>query len=354
MSELLRHERMALGDRLKQLKPQVAERVTREFLDRHPDWVLKYGERAWKFGVEDAQFHIEFLRGAMEGNSVQAFEDYCEWAARVLSSRGIAGGFLVETLTQIEAALRAELSPEEHAVVARIAEAGRVACTRQRARPAQPDSPLALTRSVYQQSILLGARAGSVQIVEEAMRKGAGIFDIYVQVFQEALYEVGRLWESGEVSVSVEHRATAITQFVMAGIYSRALPARPSVPVRQAIVTGVAGEMHQIGANMVADVLENAGWNVEFLGTDAPHAAVVAAVRTQNSHLLCISTTMLFNVPNVIRLIQDARACLPELRVMIGGAAFLARPDLWADIGADGFAPNLTTAIGVADRLVPR
>jgi hypothetical protein len=45
-----------------------------------------------------------------------------------------------------------------------------------------------------------------------------------------------------------------------------------------AIVTGVAGELHQIGANMVADVLENAGWNVEFLGTDAPHTGIVDAV----------------------------------------------------------------------------
>jgi methanogenic corrinoid protein MtbC1 len=104
-------------------------------------------------------------------------------------------------------------------------------------------------------------------------KNGAGVFDIYAQVFQESLYEVGGLWAEGKISVSVEHRATAITQFVMAGIYSHALPVRPSAPPRQAIVTGVAGEMHQIGANMVADVLENAGWNVEFLGTDAPMPA---------------------------------------------------------------------------------
>jgi methanogenic corrinoid protein MtbC1 len=153
-------------------------------------------------------------------------------------------------------------------------EAGRAACDREKIRPAQPDAPLALTRNVYLQSIPIGARACSVQIVEEALQNGAGMFDIYVQVFQESLYEVGRLWAAGKISVSVEHRTTAITQFVMAGIYARALPVRPSTPLRQAIVTGVAGESHQIGANMVADVLENAGWNVEFFGTDAPIAAL--------------------------------------------------------------------------------
>ena len=329
-------------------------RLLRCFLDIHPDWLLKYGERARKFGIEDAQFHIDFLRGAVEASSVQAFEDYCEWAAGLLRSRSIASHFLVENLTQIETALVSGLSPEEHAVVARIMEAGRTACDRDKPRPAQPDTPLALTRNVYLQSILIGAKAGSVQVVEEALQNGAGMFDIYVQVFQESLYEVGRLWETGKISVSVEHRATAITQFVMAGLYSRALPVRPSAPLRQAIVTGVAGELHQIGANMVADVLENAGWNVEFLGTDAPHTGVVDAVLAQHSDLLCISATMLFNVPNVVRLIRDLRARSQKLRVLIGGGAFRAKPDLWMDIGADGFAPNLNTAIEVADRIVSR
>ena len=353
MNGIPQYDRTALGDRLQLLKPQVAEQVTQVFLERHPDWLLRYGEKARKFGIEDAQFHIDFLRGAVEADSIQAFEDYCEWAAGVLKSRAIASHFLVENLTRIETALHSELSSEEQTVVARIMEAGRAACDRDKSRPAQPDTPLALTRNVYLQSILIGARAGSVQIVEEAMQNGAGLFDIYVQVFQESLYEVGRLWAAGSIAVSVEHRATAITQFVMAGIYSRAVPARPSTPLRQAIVTGVAGELHQIGANMVADVLENSGWNVEFLGTDAPHSGIVDAVRAQNSDLLCISATMLFNVPQVVRLIRELRGLYPSLRMLIGGSAFRARPELWGEIGADGFAADLNSAVGVAGRLVP-
>ena len=352
MQDLSQHDRTVLGDRLQQLKPQVAEQVTQVFLERHPEWLLKYGDRARKFGIEDAQFHIDFLRGAVEANSIQAFEDYCQWAAGLLKARSIASRFLVENLTQIETALGSRLSPEAQALVARMLEAGRTACLRESTPATAPDTPLALTQAVYLQSILIGARAGSVQIVEEALRNGAGIFDIYSQVLQESLYEVGKLWEEGKISVSVEHRATAITQFVMAGIYSRTAPVRPSIPPRQAIVTGVAGELHQIGANMVADVLENAGWNVEFLGTDAPHRGIVDAVVAQDSDLLCISATMLFNVPNVISLIRDLRTRSPKLRVLIGGAAFRARPDLWVEIGADGFAPDLRSAVETADRLL--
>jgi methanogenic corrinoid protein MtbC1 len=352
VSELISYDRAALGNRLSQLKAGVSEKVTEVFLERHPDWLLKYGERARKFGIEDARFHIDFLRGAVETGSTHAFEDYCEWAAGLLKSRGIATHFLVENLKQIETVLGPELRAEEQVIVARFMQAGRAACNREKTRAVRPDSALALTRDVYLQSILVGARAGSVQIVEEALRNGAGIFDIYAEVFEASLHEAGRLWAEGEISVSVEHRATAITQFVMAGIYSRAMPVKPSTPLRQAIVTGVAGELHQIGANMVADVLENAGWNVEFLGTDAPHAGIVGAVEAQNSDLLCISATMLFNLPNVIGLIRDVRALSPKLRVLIGGGAFRSRPELREEIGADGFAPDLKTAVEVADRLM--
>jgi len=352
MNELALRERTALGDRLQQLKASAAEKATRMFLESHPDWLAKYGARAWEFGIEDARHHVDFLRGAVEAASVPAFEDYCEWAAGLLRARAIASRFLVESLSQIETVLRSELSPEHQLVVARMMEAGRAACDRETARHTQPDTPLALVRAVYLQSILMGARAASVRIVEEALDAGAGIFDIYTQVFQESLYEIGRLWEGGKITVSVEHRATAITQFVMAAIYSRATPVRPSSPPRRAIITGVAGELHQIGANMVADVLENDGWSVGFLGTDAPHSAIVDALQAEGADLLGISATMLFNVPNVIRLIADVRAVSPNVRVLLGGAAFRSRPGLWAEAGADGFAPDLRTAMEVAGRLL--
>ena len=110
--------------------------------------------------------------------------------------------------------------------------------------------------------------------------------------------------------------------------------------------------MHQIGANMVADVLENDGWDVEFLGTDAPHSGIVDAVRAQEADLLGISATMLFNVPNVIRLIAEVRAVSPKVRVLLGGAAFRLSPGLWVDAGADAFAADLHAAVDVADRLL--
>lgn len=59
MSDFSLADRTALGDRLQALKPGIAEEVTRVFLEAHPDWVARYGDRARRFGIEDAQFHID-------------------------------------------------------------------------------------------------------------------------------------------------------------------------------------------------------------------------------------------------------------------------------------------------------
>ncbi len=65
------------------------------------------------------------------------------------------------------------------------------------------------------------------------------------------------------------------------------------------VVTGVAGELHQIGANLVADAMEAKGWMVRFLGTNLPHSSVLSAVEQSSADILCISTTIVANLPAV-------------------------------------------------------
>jgi methanogenic corrinoid protein MtbC1 len=113
------------------------------------------------------------------------------------------------------------------------------------------------------------------------------------------------------------------------------------------IVTGVEGEMHQVGANMVADVLETQGWDVRFLGTNMPHRGILQAVEEHQCSAIGISVTMLFNVPQVISLIGDLRGRYghENLKIIVGGAAFRSAPRLYEEIGSDGFARDLKATI---------
>jgi methanogenic corrinoid protein MtbC1 len=340
-------ERVVLAEKIRRLKPVVAESVTTEFFKRHPDWLARYGERGRTLGIEDASFHLDFLAGALEAGNVSPFEDYVRWTTRMLGARNIAAHFVAENLQQIESDLVTHLPIAEAEYVAEFLRAGRLACS----EPAGVISPvdgktgLVLTGNLFLQAILKNQRKAAVTIALESLRDGNAPIDIYAEVLQASLYQVGRLWESNRITVAEEHMATAITQYVMARLYPQLPPATQTRG--RILITGVVGEMHQIGANMVADVLESQGFDVRFLGTNLPNIGIVQAIEEHDAAILGISATMLFNIPHVLSLIKDVRAKLGEgsPRIVLGGAAFCSAPSLAHEVGAYGFAKDIRAAV---------
>jgi methanogenic corrinoid protein MtbC1 len=204
---------------------------------------------------------------------------------------------------------------------------------------------LAAERRLYLQAVLRGHRDAALGIVVESHNAGHPVLDLYLKILQPAQYEIGRLWERNVITVAEEHMATAITQFVMARLY-------PLVPQKQQpcrgrmILTGVEGEMHQVGANMVADVVEIHGWEVCFLGTNLPQAGILRVVEEQRPDVVGISATMLFNLPRVRDLIEAVRALpIPRPRIIVGGAAFRTAAGAWREVGADACGLNVEHAI---------
>jgi methanogenic corrinoid protein MtbC1 len=160
--------------------------------------------------------------------------------------------------------------------------------------------------------------------------RGLSVPEVYHDLLQPVQYEIRRLWEANEISVAQEHMATAITQYVIAQLHSR--PSIPSERRGRAVITGVEGELHQIGGNMVADILESAGWDVRFLGSELPHKDILRAVEEHQPQVLGISATMLYNLPKVAALTAETRRHFEsELRVVVGGGAFRASPGAWRD-----------------------
>jgi methanogenic corrinoid protein MtbC1 len=321
----------------------IAERVTEEFLRRNSDWLDRYGERARTAGIEDARFHVQFLSAAVENDSPGAFRDYVRWTTGVLEARRIDRAFLAENLVQVRAALAAALPPEQFAAIDRYF-ALPEPVGQAEASPTDDSSPLALTRRIFVQALLRGERRAAVNIATEALRNGASMPDLYVDVFQEALYEVGRRWERNVISVAQEHMATAVTQFVMAQMYEH-IP--PSAATRgKAVLTGVPGEMHHVGALMVADMLEAHGWEAQYLGSNLPVPSVIGTLRDTTPDVLGISVTMLFNLHHATRLIKEVRELGRPIRIVVGGGAFRVR-QAWRDIGADDYAPDLRSAVSL-------
>jgi methanogenic corrinoid protein MtbC1 len=209
---------------------------------------------------------------------------------------------------------------------------------------AKEDRIAAALRQEYLREILAGKRKTALELIMDAYRGGYAIPGIYMDIFQEALYEIGRLWETNQITVADEHMGTAITQYVMSNLYQyleRADKQRGKV-----VMTGVQGELHQVGANMVADVLEADGWDVMFLGTNVPAEGVIQSIRKHGADLFGISSTMLFNIPKVIELTDAVRKEFGDsVRILLGGGAFKTLQKLPSELGGCSVALNLREAL---------
>lgn len=352
--------RRAIAGRLHANCASIAASVTDEFLERHPDWLDRFPQ-ARERGEEDAGFHLEFLAGAILADEASAFADYARWTCRMLSARGIAPEFLSENLEQVGRAAAAVLDAPDRAIVERFTEEGVAAVEQAQAPPGDESEPredhsddqTRTARSLYLQSVLSGNRRAAVTVALEAVRSGMSVPNVYLEILQPVQYEIGQMWERNEVTVAKEHMATAITQYVVASLYPHL--EIPDASRGNAIVTGVRGELHQLGANMVSDVLEADGWNARFLGTQLPHASVLEAIAEHEPLLVGISATVLSSLQGVVELIDETRATFgSDVRILVGGGAFRANPGSWKSVGADGYGRDLRDAVRVADELVPR
>jgi len=342
-------ERVRLAQKLVSAKQIIAQATTDELFHNHPEWADRYGERGRQFCTADVCFHVQFLAGAIEAGPPEAFGDYSRWAARMLGARGIPAHTLEENLAQLEKHVSMVLLPEECKAVLAFLARGREACTEpEAASDATPSGDsLGLTSRVFLAAILSGQRQAAINIIEEALRAGQSHVDIYVNVFAQSLHRVGELWELNKISVAQEHIATAITQYAIALIYPRLVPT--GVHRGNMVVTGVSGELHQIGANLVADAMESSGWTVRFLGTNLPHSSVLATVEEHSANVLCISTTIMANLPSVGELVGVVRSKLGERapEIVLGGGAYRLAPQFATEVGATGPFIDLRQALGM-------
>jgi methanogenic corrinoid protein MtbC1 len=203
-------------------------------------------------------------------------------------------------------------------------------------------------RSDFLQALVTSDRPAAAAIARRALAESGDVAQVYGGLLQESLYEVGHRWQTGDLTVAQEHAATATVQFVLSSLYME-LPRTP--PVRGvAVVAGLPGELHQLGAHMVADTLEADGWRVHFLGADVPVSSLLATIQEQAASLVGLSVTMPGSLPLLVTTIGALRRGFgSDLRVLVGGQGRLDT-DV-RSFGADASARDVVGARDVAREL---
>lgn len=188
------------------------------------------------------------------------------------------------------------------------------------ARPGSFDQAT-LVRS-YLDALRAADVAGAYRISSGALERGMSLAALYQRVITPAMHELGRLWEEGAITIADEHLATAVTNRVLSAI-------RPLQPLEQpprsasgkplALLALVQGEQHTLGLRMAADLLEDGGYRVAYLGADVPTEALLQAVRTLSPDLLALSATTTESTGRLEEAVEAVHQERPQLPRVIGG-----------------------------------
>ena len=214
----------------------------------------------------------------------------------------------------------------------------------------ESDNSLSRLKQRYLDAVLIGEATSAGLVVEEGLKQGFGMFDIYLSILVPTQIDLGQAWHDGKVNVAQEHLATQITLDQMDRLRSQIFP-RSKLGFRVAVTT-VEGDSHFIGARMVADFFLADGWDVDFLGASTPGPDLVELVRRRSIDLVAISTTNADSLPRLEWTVGSLATLANPPKILLGGAVLGDTPDLAIKMGADAVAQNLTDAVLEARRLI--
>jgi corrinoid protein of di/trimethylamine methyltransferase len=176
-----------------------------------------------------------------------------------------------------------------------------------------------------------------------------------LQILTEAIRQVGNLFDRGELFLpelfAASETLTAASEILEAEI-RRTGAKQKSLGV--VVIGTVAGDIHDIGKNMVSTLLKAGGFEVHDLGIDIEAEEFVKAITKYNAQILAMSALLTTTAPQqrkVIDLLIE-RGLRKKVKVMVGGGGI--NNDFMISIGADGYDPTAPGAVTLARRLIER
>jgi 5-methyltetrahydrofolate--homocysteine methyltransferase len=199
-------------------------------------------------------------------------------------------------------------------------------------------------------NVIEGAAPSVEAGVKEALAAGIGADVILKEGLIAAMDEVGTRYEEGDIFVPEMLIAARAMQAGLA-LLKPHLAGGASESAGKVAIGTVKGDLHDIGKNLVAMMLEGAGFEIMDLGVDVPPQAFVKAVEdgAQVIGMSALLTTTMSNMGVTVEALKAA-GLRDKVKVMIGGAP--VTQEFATQIGADGFAADASSATRIARELV--
>jgi 5-methyltetrahydrofolate--homocysteine methyltransferase len=204
--------------------------------------------------------------------------------------------------------------------------------------------------STLRKAVIEGDAAVAVTATRKALDEGVLPLELISQGIGPAMAEVGKLFEEGEYFVPELLMAARATKDIFV-ILRPMLAQSGAKPTGHVVLGTVQGDLHDIGKNLVAAMLEGGGFEVTDLGVDVPPENFIAAVKGKPVQIVGLSALLTTTMPAMKKTIEAFRAAgiREQVKIMVGGAPIT---QIYADaIGADGYGESAAASVDLARRL---
>jgi corrinoid protein of di/trimethylamine methyltransferase len=200
-------------------------------------------------------------------------------------------------------------------------------------------------------AILNGDQKTAVAVTQEALAEGCDPMELITKHMVPAMDEVGRRFECEEYFVP-ELLLSARAMKGSLELLRPLLAASGAQPAGRVVIGTVKGDLHDIGKNLVASMLEGGGFEVIDLGADVPPERFIEAVREKNARIVALSALLTVTMPAMRKTIDALKEAgiRDQIKVMVGGAPVTQQ--FAEEIGADGYGENATAAVALARKFV--
>jgi corrinoid protein of di/trimethylamine methyltransferase len=200
-------------------------------------------------------------------------------------------------------------------------------------------------------AILRGDAKTAAAVTRDALAEGAEPMELISKHMIPAMDEVGRLFQC-EAYFVPELLLAARAMKGSLELIRPLLAARGQRPLGRVIIGTVKGDLHDIGKNIVASMLEGGGFEVTDLGADVAPDRFVEAIQRSNANLVCLSALLTVTMPSMRTTIEALKQAgvRERVKVLVGGAPVTRQ--FAQQIGADGYSEDAPGAVALARQMI--
>jgi methanogenic corrinoid protein MtbC1 len=169
----------------------------------------------------------------------------------------------------------------------------------------------------FYNSLIDGNKENCISIVSQLFNDGVEHADIYIELYQNALYKIGKDWDKGFCTIVDEHISSRIIEFLL----YRFAPnlSENNTNGKKAVILCIDKEQHSIGALMASHIFELNGWATLYLGSSTPNKESLKLIELKKPDILGISFNFYLNIKRLTDLIELIRTHYPKQKIIIGG-----------------------------------